>query len=184
MKFTLGTVLAPRGEPTFAVAYDAKIRPYRSEDALDIDISAMTSPLAALTWARQTAEATGRRVASLIKLIDRADAALNDVVELRKSIQFIADNIAELTESAAGINRNAGEIAAEITTLTKAAQGIDVHAERLAGDAASIARTLPTVQRIAEIVDPLENTVVRLGRVVDRIPGGKRRANGTPGGHA
>jgi methyl-accepting chemotaxis protein len=140
-----------------------------------MDLSLITSPLAALNWTRHAAEATGRRVASLIKLIDRADAALNDVVELRRSIQFIADNIAELTESAAGINRNAGEIAAEITTLTKAAQGIDTHAERLATDAATIARALPTVQRIAEIVDPLENTVVRLGRVVDRLPGGKRK---------
>lgn len=135
----------------------------------------MMSPFAALNLARQAAEATARRVASLIKLIDRADAALDDVVELRRSIQFIADNIAELTESAAGINRNAGEIAAEIVTLSQAAQGIDTHAERLASEAASIARALPTVQRIAEIVDPLENTVVRLGRVVDRIPGGKRK---------
>jgi methyl-accepting chemotaxis protein len=143
---------------------------------LAIDLFAMMSPVAALTWTRQAAEATGRRVTSLIKLIDRADAALDDVVELRRSIQFIADNIAELTESAAGINRNAGGIANEITTLTQAAQGIDTHAERLATDAASIARTLPTIQRIAEIVDPLENTVIRLGRVVDRFPGGKRKA--------
>jgi methyl-accepting chemotaxis protein len=140
-----------------------------------MDLSLMMSPFAALTWTRRAAEATSRRVGALIKLIDRADSALDDVVELRRSIQFIADNIAELTESAAGINRNAGEIAGEITTLTQAAQGIDTHAERLAGDAASIARALPTVQRIAEIVDPLENTVVRLGRVVDRIPGGKRK---------
>jgi methyl-accepting chemotaxis protein len=140
-----------------------------------MDLSLMMSPFAALTWTRRAAEATSRRVAALIKLIDRADSALDDVVELRRSIQFIADNIAELTESAAGINRNAGEIAGEITTLTQAAQGIDTHAERLAADAASIARALPTVQRIAEIVDPLENTVVRLGRVVDRIPGGRRK---------
>lgn len=141
-----------------------------------INLSVITAPVAALAWTRQVAEATGRRVAAVIKLIDRADSALDDVVELRRSIQFIADNIAELTESAAGINRNAGEIAAEITTLTEAAQGIDTHAERLAADAATIARALPTVQRIAEIVDPLENTVVRLGRVVDRLPGGKRKA--------
>src|ERR1700692_1131633 len=79
----------------------------------------MLSPFGALNLTRQAAEATGRRVASLIKLIDRADAALDDLVELRRSIQFIADNIAELTESAAGINRNAGEIAAEIVTLSR-----------------------------------------------------------------
>lgn len=145
-----------------------------------IDLSVITSPVTALTWSRQAVGATGRRIGSLIKLVDRADSALDDVVELRRAIQFIADNIADLTESAAGINRHAGEIAAEITTLTQAAQGIDTHAERLAADAATIARALPTVQRIAEIVDPLENTVVRLGRVVDRLPGGKRKV--VPGG--
>ncbi|MDZ4232994.1 MAG: hypothetical protein U1C73_04400 [Dietzia sp.] len=39
---------------------------------------------------------------------------------------------------------------------------------------------LPTLQRLTQIVDPLDNTVVRLGRFVDRLPGSGRRR--TPSG--
>lgn len=66
-------------------------------------------------------------------------------------------------------------IAKEITTLTEAAAGIDSSAEKIAEGAHAIAATLPPrIQRLAEVVDPLESTVARLGWVVDRIPGGKR----------
>jgi methyl-accepting chemotaxis protein len=99
---------------------------------------------------------------------------LEDIAELRQSAQFIAENIAALSESAAGINRHAEMIAKEITTLTEAAAGIDASAEKIAEGAHSIAATLPRIQRLAEVVDPLESTVARLGWVVDRIPGGKR----------
>jgi methyl-accepting chemotaxis protein len=116
----------------------------------------------------------GKRTYSPKALIEAAFAALDDVAELRRSAQFIADNIAELSESAAGINRNAETIANEITTLTAAAAGIDSSAEKIAAGANSIAETLPRIQRLAEVVDPLESTVARLGWVVDRIPGGKR----------
>lgn len=118
--------------------------------------------------------AAERRKYSPKALIDRAFDALDDVAELRRSAQFIAQNIAELSDSAAGINRHAEKIASEITTLTQAAAGIDDSAERIAAGANAIAETLPRIQRLAEIVDPLESTVARLGWVVDRIPGGKR----------
>ncbi|AFM20414.1 hypothetical protein Mycch_5794 (plasmid) [Mycolicibacterium chubuense NBB4] len=127
----------------------------------------LASPWAAVTRTRRAGETTGRRVVALLRLLDRADDLVDDVHKLRRSIQFIAENIGELTESAAGLNRNAGEIAAEIATLTEAAQGID-------NSAGSLAQALPAVQRLTEIVDPLDNTVARLGRFVDRIPGGKR----------
>jgi signal transduction histidine kinase len=125
-------------------------------------------------WTAQSAQVTVRRAVALARLIDRAESALNDIAQLRRSAQFIGDNLAELSSSAAGIDRHAAEIAHEIAALTAAAQGIDTHAERLASEAGSIARMLPTVQRLTEIVVPLDNTVARLGRFVDRLPGGRR----------
>ena len=74
----------------------------------------------------------------------------------------------------AGIDRHAELIASQITTLTEAAAGIDTSAEKIAHGANSIAATLPSLQRLAEVVEPLDNTVARLGWFVDRIPGGKR----------
>ncbi len=66
-------------------------------------------------------------------------------------------------------------IAKEITTLTEAAAGIDSSAEKIAeGGPCDCRDAAPRIQRLAEVVDPLESTVARLGWVVDRIPGGKR----------
>ena len=108
--------------------------------------------------------------------IDRVGSTLDDVAELRRAAEIIAANLSELGASA-GIDRNAGKIAEEISGLSTAAQGIDTHAKKLATGIDELVAILPTLQRLTEIVDPLDNTVVRLGRFVDRIPGaGRRRA--------
>ena len=128
--------------------------------------------------ARGNGDHAGKRRHTPKALIEAAFAALDDIAELRKSAQFIAQNIAELSQSAAGINEHAEKIAAEITTLTEAAAGIDSSAEKIAAAADSIAGALPGIQRLADVVDPLETTVARLGWVADRIPG----IPGLPGG--
>jgi methyl-accepting chemotaxis protein len=99
---------------------------------------------------------------------------LDDVAELRRSAEVIAGSLSELGASAAGIDQNAREIADEISGLSTAAKGIDTHAEKLAGSIDQLVAILPTLQRLTEIVDPLDNTVVRLGRFVDRLPGNRR----------
>ena len=38
----------------------------------------------------------------------------------------------------------------------------------------AIAATLPSLKRLAEVVEPLDTTVARLGWLVDRLPGVKR----------
>jgi uncharacterized phage infection (PIP) family protein YhgE len=129
---------------------------------------------AAVHTAAATAQVTARRVLALMRLIDRAGSALDDIAELRQSAQYIAGNLADLTKSAAGIDRNSAEIAREITGLTTAAQGIDTHAEDLTAEITTISQIIPTLQQLADIVGPLDNTVARLGRFVDRLPGGRR----------
>ncbi|MFH5227491.1 hypothetical protein [Antrihabitans spumae] len=109
------------------------------------------------------------RVRAVLDLIDRLGSTLDDISELRKSAQFIADNIAQLGESAAGIDKSAHDIARDIEGLSKSAAGID-------SSAGLLANAMPVIQRLAEIVDPLESTVTRLGRFVDRMPGGRRAA--------
>jgi hypothetical protein len=68
------------------------------------------------------------------------------------------------------------EIASEINGLTKATRGTNENAERLGGEIEAAAKIVPTLQRLTEIVDPLDTTVVRLERFVDRLPGSGRRA--------
>jgi methyl-accepting chemotaxis protein len=141
---------------------------------------ALTDPFSMVAWTARSAQLTARRAVALARLIDRAGQALDDIADLRRAAQFIADNLAELSKSAQGIDRNSAEIAREITGLTKAAQGIDMQAGRLTAEIQSVAQILPTLQRLTEIVDPLDNTVARLGRFVDRLPGGRRTAARSP----
>ncbi|MGK2854718.1 MAG: hypothetical protein ACSLE3_11565 [Microbacteriaceae bacterium] len=145
--------------------------------APQVDVSAVPGLAGALAWTEVTVQRTARRAAALASLIDRAGSTLDDIAELRKAAQVIAGSMSELGTNIAGIDHNAGKIAEEIAGLSVAAQGIDTHAEKLATGIDELMAILPTLQRLTEIVDPLENTVVRLGKFVDRIPGsGRRRA--------
>src|ERR1700757_405523 len=103
------------------------------------------NPFSRAAWSAQRAR---DRINAIVRLIDRADSALDDLAELRQSAHHIAQTLGELIESAAGIDRNSAEIAREIIGLTSAAQGIDTHAQRIAFEAQSIADMLPTVQRL------------------------------------
>ncbi len=142
-----------------------------------IDVASVPGLGEALRWTEVTARRTARRAAALASLIDRAGSTLDDIAELRRAAQIIAGSLSELGDSAAGIDRNASKIADEIAGLSTAAQGIDTHAEKLATGIDELMAILPTLRRLTEIVDPLDNTVVRLGKFVDRIPGsGRRRA--------
>lgn len=134
-----------------------------------------------LGWTETTLRHTMRRAVALAALIDRVGSTLDDVAELRRAAEIIAANLSELGASAAGIDRNAAKIAEEISGLTTAAHGIDTHAKTLATGIDELVAILPTLQRLTEIVDPLDNTVMRLGRFVDRIPGAGRRK--TPPSH-
>ena len=139
-----------------------------------VDLDAIPGLRRVYTWTSASVQQTARRVVALTTLIDRAGSLLDDVAELRRSAEIIAGSLSKLGASAAGIDQNAREIADEISGLSTAAQGIDTHAEKLATGIDELVAILPTLQRLTEIVDPLDNTVVRLGRFVDRLPGGRR----------
>ena len=145
--------------------------------APQVDVSAVPGLGGVLSWTESTVRQTARRAVALASLIDRVGSTLDDVAELRRAAEIIAANLSELGASAAGIDRNAGKIAEEISGLSTAAQGIDIHAEKLAKGIDELVAILPTLQRLTEIVDPLDNTVMRLGRFVDRLPGGRRTQN-------
>jgi hypothetical protein len=52
---------------------------------------------------------------------------------------------------------------------------IEHAAREVAKSGAVLAEALPTLQRGLEIAEPLEGVVERVGRIVDRLPGGTRR---------
>ncbi|TPG31548.1 hypothetical protein EAH80_24030 [Mycobacterium hodleri] len=140
-----------------------------------MDLSTVPGFGGALRWTEATVRRTASRAVAVAALIDRAGTTLDDVAELRRAAQIIAGSLSELGDSAAGIDRNASMIAEEIAGLSTAAQGIDENAEKLLTGIDELMAILPTLKRLTEIVDPLDNTVVRLGKFVDRIPGAGRR---------
>lgn len=56
------------------------------------------------------------------------------------------------------------------------AQVMDQHARQVEAVGAEIVAALPTVQQAVTLVSPLEGAVERIGRAVDRLPGGARRS--------
>jgi hypothetical protein len=51
---------------------------------------------------------------------------------------------------------------------------IEEAAREVAERGADVAAALPTLQRAVELAQPLEGAVERVGRLVDRLPGGLR----------
>lgn len=55
------------------------------------------------------------------------------------------------------------------------ARVMDEHARQVEAVGAEIVAALPTLQQAVTLVSPLEGAVERIGRAVDRLPGGARR---------
>jgi len=55
------------------------------------------------------------------------------------------------------------------------ARVMDEHARQVEAVGAEIVAALPTLEQAVTIVSPLEGAVERIGRAVDRLPGGARR---------
>jgi hypothetical protein len=114
----------------------------------------------------------------LDELESRADAA----VELLERIDARADEILALGASIDARGQSIVELGEQLHSL-----GTDVHAqgvliEQRAAEVAArgeeLVATLPTLEAAVALVTPLEGAVERLGRIVDRLPGGARRGSG------
>jgi hypothetical protein len=85
--------------------------------------------------------------------------------------------VVELGERIDGRGRVVVELGGRIAALGEDinAQGIVIadRAREVAERGAEVASALPTLQRAVGIAEPLEGAVERLGRIVDRFPGGR-----------
>ena len=129
---------------------------------IDPRTALMTVPGAATLV--ESITAINHRAHQLASVVDRLGPALDDLSVLLKHTQRIAESGPE------GINRHAAGI-------DRHAEGINRSAELIATHSGKIATSLPTVERLAHVLDPLEGTVDRLGRFVDHLP---QRRRGRP----
>lgn len=143
------------------VATDMHTRADRLESRLD-DIMRLGESI----------EATGDE---LLRMAHRIDERAASVLTLGERIELRAESVLDL---GARIDARGGEIVAEGAQIRAAAVEVTTRAGQ-------ILEALPLLERAISMAEPLEGAVERLGRIADRLPGGRaaswpRRPAGEP----
>jgi hypothetical protein len=122
-------------------------------------------PPLALLRALDDLHTLAQRADTAVELLERLDARADEILALGASIDARGQSIVELGEQLHAL----GE---EIHS-----QGIliEQRASEVATRGAELVASLPTLESAVALVTPLEGAVERLGRMVDRLPGGARR---------
>lgn len=104
-----------------------------------------------------------RRLDRALEVAETIDHRMERVLEIGERIDARADAVLELGEQLLEVGTLANERA---VLMTEAAREVAVRG-------AEVAAALPTMERAVAIAQPLEGTVERLGRIVDRLPGSR-----------
>ena len=128
--------------------------------------------------------------------IAQAAAGLEDIEaridERLATLILLGERIAELGEGVDGRLVEVLDLGDRLVALGERVDHIDARAEEIlatggrveqaARDVAAVGRqiadALPVLQRAITMAEPLEGAVERLGRIVDRLPGGMRARSG------
>lgn len=120
----------------------------------------------------------GPRLATLQDRADSIEAQLGEAIEIAHEIEArgreaiaMAERIDGRAQAILDLADHVDERAAEIMTEARVMQ---VTAAEIALRGGQVAEALPLLQRALEIAEPLDGTVKRLGRLVDRLPDGAR----------
>lgn len=116
-----------------------------------------------LDRALELAETIDRRMERALEIGERVDARAAAVLELGERIEERGTAMVELGEQLLEVGTLANERA---VLMTDAAREVAIRG-------AEVAATLPTLERAVALAAPLEGTVERLGRIVDRLPGSR-----------
>ena len=128
--------------------------------ALD-DLHAIAQAAASLEDVEQR---INERLGAIVALGEGVDERLAEVLEL-------GDRIVALGGRVDLIDERAGAILATGERVEQSAKDVAVVGRQ-------IADALPVLQRAITMAEPLEGAVERLGRIVDRLPGGMRARSG------
>ena len=119
------------------------------------------------------------RARELLELGGRIDGRAEEILGLGERIDERGAAIVELGEKIDGRGGEILEMGERMNALGHdiEAEGVLIHtrAEEVAARAAEMIAVLPTLERAVAIATPLEGAVERLGRMVDRLPGEKRK---------
>jgi hypothetical protein len=108
------------------------------------------------------------RADDAVELLERIDARADEILALGASIDARGQQIVDLGER---LHALGSEVHAQGILIEQRAAEVAIRGEELVA-------TLPTLEAAVALVTPLEGAVERLGRMVDRLPGGARRPGG------
>jgi hypothetical protein len=145
-------------------------------------VELVTMPPLALARALDDLHTLARLGTDLMDRLDNIDQRADAAVELLERLESRADEILALGASIDARGESIVELGDRLETLGKQVyeQGelIERRAAEVAQRGGELVATLPTLEAAVALVTPLEGAVERLGRMVDRLPGGARRAAG------
>lgn len=111
--------------------------------------------------------------------MDRLDAKLDQMLALGERIEGQAAEILVLGERVSAQAEELGGLGSRMETLGRDVlqQGtvLQSQADAMVSAAGELAEAMPTIEHAVTMVSPLEGAVQRLGRTIDRLPGGRPR---------
>ncbi len=145
----------------------------------------MASPLDVLVPVRlitRAADDLNRLVTLGERALDRLDTLeekFDLMLAMGERIEGQAAEIIELGERVSAQADELGALGTRMETLGRDVlqQGVVLQsqADAMVGAAGELAEALPTIEQAVTMVSPLEGAVQRLGRTIDRLPGGRQR---------
>jgi methyl-accepting chemotaxis protein len=144
--------------------------------ALD-DLHALAQTAAQLPAVEERMNA---RLDELIGLGERIEGVIGNGLELAEQIRATGERVAELGEGvderAVAIIEMGKRLEVQGEAMLEQGRHVERTGREVAENAKGLADALPMLQRAVAMAEPLEGAVERLGRVVDRLPGGRTRA--------
>lgn len=138
------------------------------------------------------ARSLGRSLRELEERADRVEQRLDEAIGAVRSIDSRAEDVLGIAERmlelGERIDLRAEALLAVGDRVDVVANEAIIEARNVQLAAAQVAAALPLLQRALELAEPLEGAVERIGRIVDRVPGGRaasrpgRRSAAQPGG--
>jgi hypothetical protein len=123
-----------------------------------------------------------RALDDLHKIAVVAESLNGRLDRLEARAEEIQEQLGVAIDVAVAIERRGEEVIATVAKIDSRVDDVIVQAaliseraQLVATTGAEVAAALPLLQRAVELTEPLEGAVERLGRVVDRLPGGGRK---------
>ena len=126
----------------------------------------------------------GPRLGTLQDRADSIEEMLGEAIAVAREIEARGREAIEMAERidtrAGAVLDLADQVDERATEIMAEAKLMQATAAEVALRGGQVAEALPLLERAIALAEPLESTVERLGRLVDRLPGGGMRPPRTP----